>query len=57
MPLSVSTARLPYVLPQFPGLGSPRPASREEMMAGLPLAAFALPALIAIGLVDLVLEV
>ena len=49
-------ACLPYLLPHFSGLGRPRPASREEVVAGLPLATLTPPSLITIALADPVFE-
>ena len=47
-------ARLPYVLPQPPDLGGPRPASDEKVVSRLWLAA---AALVRVGLLNFVLEV
>ena len=48
---------LPCVLPHFPGLRGPRSAACREVVARLPLATVAPPALVPIDLLDHVVEV
>ena len=49
--------RLPDFLPQFPDLGQPGPALREEVVAGLPLSSSTPPTFIICRPADLVLQV